>query len=379
MTTQSEQVDFSEPATVAVQASELMVVLRRERGGPELAREPVVASDVSDLFAELWRDGWLRAGKPGVPYDALSFNITAQLADGAAPKCDKLVFEAADSQGRSRTMAPPTQAFQDVASRAAQSLLAAEILKSEDVYHYELALRSQPPQAPADDEPQFTIRTKNTPLAYLSVPIKPLLARAQAMGSVDKTFPVFYTAEALKSAQRVAQKGADDQPPTETGGVLLGPLCSCPETGEFFVVVCEVLEAKDAEGSTLSLSYTGKTWARIQAIVRAKQSQRNTRAHRIVGQAHGHNLLPGGSCLDCEKRHECKLTSVFVSLDDRTWSKAVFSKQPWHICHIFGLNARGEPVHALFSLKENRLLQRGFYLLPDFDPAREENQHARSD
>ena len=73
------------------------------------------------------------------------------------------------------------------------------------------------------------------------------------------------------------------------------------------------------------------------------------------------------------------MTSVFVSLDDRTWSKAVFSKQPWHICHIFGLNARGEPVHALFSLKENRLLQRGFYLLPDFDPAREENQHARSD
>ena len=84
--------------------------------------------------------------------------------------------------------------------------------------------------------------------------------------------------------------------------------------------------------------------------------------------------MPGGSCQECPKRDQCELTSVFVSLEDRTWSKAVFNKQPWQVCHIFGLNARGKPVQAMFSLQENRLQQRGFYLIADFAPKPEPKQ-----
>jgi len=379
MTTRSEEAASLEAVTAKVEAEDLMVVLRREREGPELAQEPVLPSDVADLFAELWRDGWLRAGKPDVPIDALSFRMTARFNGGAGSKCERLVFEAADREGRTFSTEPPTQAFQDVASRASQPLLAAEVLKSDDLYYYEVALRSRPPQI-VPDQPDFTVTVKNMPLVYLRVPIKPLLKRAETVGKIGKrTFPVFYTAEALLAAQRVAQTGAGHQPPTETGGVLVGPLCACPETGEFFLVICEVLEAKDAEGSSLSLSYTGKTWARIQAVMRAKQSQHSTRAWRIVGQAHGHNFMPGTTCDECPKVKQCKQSSVFVSLDDRTWSKAVFSKQPWHVCHIFGLNARGEAVHALFSLQENRLRQRGFHLLSEFDPDVEENRNVPPD
>jgi hypothetical protein len=90
-------------------------------------------------------------------------------------------------------------------------------------------------------------------------------------------------------------------------------------------------------------------------------------------------VLPGGSCETCEKAATCSLTSVFVSHDDRTWSQAVFAGQPWQLCHIFGLNSRSEEVHALFSLRENRLKQRAFYLLPDFDPARDAVPAARSE
>jgi hypothetical protein len=88
----------------------------------------------------------------------------------------------------------------------------------------------------------------------------------------------------------------------------------------------------------------------------------------MVGQTHGHNFLPGSACGACSKVADCQLTSVFVSTDDRAWSQAVFHRQPWHVCQIYGFNARGEYVHGMFTLRENRLQQRGFYVLPDFDP-----------
>ncbi len=379
--TEAIEATASEAAAMRVRPTDLTVVLRREHGGPEIAREPVLDSDVADIYAQLWLDGWLRAGRPDVPYEALSFQITARLADGAGSKVEKLVFEASDPEGRARSMQPTTHAFQDIATRASQALLGAEILRPEDLYFYEMAIGHRPAEPEAGDcGLHFTVTARHTPLECLTVPIGPLVERAETVGKVDdRVMPIFYTADALLRAQRYARKGADDQPPTETGGVLVGPLCSCPETGELFVVICDVLEARDAEGSSLSLEYTGKTWARIQTVVRAKQSQPATRAYRIVGQAHGHNVLPGGSCEECEKAHECKLTSVFVSHDDRTWSQAVFAKQPWHVCHIFGLNARGEHVHALFSLRENRLKQRAFYVISDFDPTREAGGNGRSD
>jgi hypothetical protein len=365
---------------VSVQATDLVVAVRRELDGPPLAREPVLAGDVSEIFAELWREGWLRRGRPDVPYDALAQRVTVRLADGSDSKCAKLVFEAADGEGHTRSSEPPTQAFQDVATRAAQALLEAEILKQDDVYYYHVHLRPTPRGPSEKDGPQFTVRAKSRPLEYMKRPIQPLLDAAETIGTVDEdTFPVFYTTDVLARAQRFAQQGAANDPPTETGGVLVGPLCACPETGELFVVVCDVLEARDAEGSSLSLAYTGKTWARIQAVIRAKQARPETRAYRIVGQVHGHNVMPGSTCAECEKADTCKLTSVFVSHEDRTWSKAVFAKQPWHLCHIFGLNARGKAVHALYGLRENRLAQRGFYRLAEFDPGARETQPAISD
>jgi hypothetical protein len=352
-----------------VRPADLTVVLRNEQHGPEIAREPVRQSDVGDLFAQLWLDGWLRNGRPDVSYDAISFQITAQPADGAGPRCERLVFRAADSEGRVRSMEPGTHAFQDVATRASLALIGAGVLRPDQPYFYEVVLAPEPRQPEPHDGLHFTLTARNPPLDCLSVPIRRLVDRAEAVGKVrEETLPVFYTSDAFLQAQRYARMGAAHQPPTETGGVLVGPLCSCPETGELFVVICDVLEARDAEGSSLSLEYTGKTWARIQTVLRAKQSQPDTRAYRIVGQAHGHNVLPGGSCEACEKAAQCKLTSVFVSHDDRTWSQAVFSRQPWQVCHIFGLDARGEHVHALFSLHENRLKRRAFYVISDFDP-----------
>ena len=72
----------------------------------------------------------------------------------------------------------------------------------------------------------------------------------------------------------------------------------------------------------------------------------------------------------CATAKVCSRTSVFVSVDDRTWTQAVFAGAPYALCHIFGLNARHDKVHGLYSLYENRLTERGFYIIPDFVPTR---------
>ncbi len=105
--------------------------------------------------------------------------------------------------------------------------------------------------------------------------------------------------------------------------------------------------------------------------MKARQARPATRAHRILGQCHGHNFLPAGGappCEHCPTAKVCSRTSVFVSPDDRLWSRAVFSRQPWQLCHIFGLNARGEGVGSLFGLRDGQLLERGFHVIPEYPP-----------
>jgi hypothetical protein len=370
MTTTGPSTAILQSTAMPIEATDLRVSLWRTQEGSEVAREPILASDFSDLLAELWRDHWLRAGHPDVPLRDLSSQLTTTLVAGSSHRCQQLTCTATDPEGRTRSMELPSETFADVATRLSQRLLAAGTLQLEDVYYYEVILERtlHPPQG--FDGPPMTVTTRHTPLRYLSVPIKRLLARAKPVGTIDeRAFPVFFTADALSTARRLAHRGAAHRPAIETGGVLLGPLCSCPETGEFYAVVCAVLEAKDADGSAFSLSYTGKTWARIQAVLRALQSRPESRAQRLLGQVHGHNLMPANACHECPKVKQCKLTSVFVSSDDRHWSRAVFQRQPWHLCQIFGFNARGEYVHALFTQQGNRLRERGFYVLSGFNAA----------
>jgi hypothetical protein len=91
---------------------------------------------------------------------------------------------------------------------------------------------------------------------------------------------------------------------------------------------------------------------------------------RMVGQAHGHNFLPndGITCEACRLRDVCSANNIFASLDDRIWMNAVHTREPWALCQIFGLSARGDLLQGLFGLREGRLQERPFYLIPEFDP-----------
>ena len=350
--------------------------IRRDKHGPEMKRVPVPHAYMRDFQQELLLKYAMRRGMPGATLEDMTIQFTPVYADGesSGPFCHGLGVFVRNPRGDTFQNDYNVSLFSDVASQAVQQLIADGTLKLDDTYHYEMVVdkTASPSPGPALAGMSFNSGPTQQPLPYLTRSLKPLMAQAQPVGEPsDEHFSVFYTAEAYERAERFARHGADGHPPRETGAALVGSACSCPESGEFFVVIADALEAIDAEEEKMSLSYTGKTWLRLQAILKSIQSQPETRTYRFLGQSHGHNFVPldgAPPCDLCATAKVCSRTSVFVSIDDRTWTQAVFAGAPYALCHIFGLNARHDNVHGLFSLYENRLTQRGFYITPDFDP-----------
>jgi hypothetical protein len=356
----------------AVSVAAMSVVLRRRKDSPELTRLPVTDADLMDVFSELWMERYLRRGQSDFPMDRLQFRSSPLVRDGSENECDGFVVEAVGPDGELTRRELATEAVQDIVLRAVQQQIEAGVLKLEDDYTYEL-VRDRAASPSPNGQP-FKTTVHSMPLQYLTVPLAPLVERSREVEpAAGDLMPVFFVEEALAKAERFARKGAAANPPIETGAVLIGPVCSCPRTGELFVVVCDAIELSDAEGTKFSLAYTGKTWGRIQVVLRAMQGQPATRAHRLLGQGHGHNWVPGGGAPLCERCEpgRCARQNCFTSLDDRVWMRSVFSRQPWQLCYIFGLNARRDLLHGLFGLRDNQLHLRGYRVIENFDPVRE--------
>jgi hypothetical protein len=350
----------------------LEILVRADVSAPPLAREPVRAADLSDAVAEAWRDQCLRRGYPDQTLADMPVALrpTFSRGDGGA-RCSGFELELELPDGARRRQQFSLKCLRPVATRAAAALVSAGILHDEQRYFYELAVATEPaPPPPAGAAPAFSLKASSPPPAGLRVPLRPLLRAAQAVDLLDEeAFPVFFTAAAMAKAEACSRQGACSVPPVESGGVLVGSLASCEVTKEFFALVTDVLEVVEGEQKTFSLAYSGPSWRRIETIMKARQAAHPAQAVRLLGQCHGHNFLPsdGNRCDQCDKRPVCGLSSVFVSPDDQTWMRAVFARQPWALCLIFGLNARQEPIRQLYSLNDGRWQARGYFVLPDFD------------
>ena len=350
-------------------AQPLAVRLFKEPGGPLLARIPVRPADFAEAASEGWRDGCLRAGHPHVPLAEAPMRLFPVLAEGSDSHCAGFRLEVTPSGGKPAHCLYTLRCLEPVADRAMAPLVEAGALKPGDSCHFEVVVdaRGAGADRPPADGIELTVSLRHTALAYLKVSLGPLLARARPMAVKDDAAPpVFYTEEAFAKAEACARRGATAN--VESGGALFGSLAACPESGEFFSIVHDVIEVQEADEARLSLAYTSRSWLRLQQIQQARQAAYPERAERLLGQTHGHPFRPndGKACADCEKRATCALTSAWTSREDQTWHRSVFARQPWALCHIFGLTARGEPAHQLFGLKDGRLQARGFYLLPDF-------------
>jgi len=351
----------------------LSVSLRLSMDGPEVTREPVNDADLAEALSEAWFAGCLRKGHLDLSWEEVPARLIP-VPENSGATCTGFAIEVTHPGGEAHRQEFNLKCLQSVASRAAQRLVTEGTLQSLGLYFFRLLAEIRPPGrvfATMGTAP-FVMAARSEPLVALKVPLGCLLNQAEPVGvNTRDTYPVFYTEQAFARAEYYARLGAASQPAVETGAVLVGSLCSCPETLEMFAVVCDALEAQDAEQTPFSLFYSSQSWARIQAIMRARRSRPATRSQLILGNAHGHNFRPSSEppCETCEKVRDCNRTSVFVSADDHSWSRAVFHRQPWQLCHIFGLTARGEPAHSLFGLSGGSLVARDFHVIPGFDSA----------
>ena len=356
-------------------AAPLGMHLHLERGGEVVAIEPVTRGDLVDALAEVWLDTNLRRGFPDVGLEQVRGQLSLVYREDPeiGRYCAGYDLEARDPDGSPCRRFFPRDSLEHVAARGARRLIEQGRLAAGALYYFALGPAEGAPPWRDGETQALTVEGppgRSAPGA-LSVPLERLRKRAVAVeGPTDGHYPVFFTREACERAQRIARKGGDAQPPVETGGLYVGPLCVCPDTRELFAVVVDVLEATDAEATKYSLTYSGPTWARIQAILRARRKRNATRHHRVLGQGHGHNFLPlegAEPCEACDLVAVCTRTTAYLSLDDRTWCRAVFPGEPWQISQVFGLDARSRPVDAFYGQRGGTLVRRGYAVIEDFD------------
>ncbi len=337
-----------------------------------VAEEMVSESDLKGHLGEVWRDDFLREGLIEVSMDDLSFALEPIVQrKGSDQVCTGFRIEAAAS-GLGRAQRDFSVLSLDlVASRAASRLVATGALKVGDPYNYVIRHRRTVSTQGnlqhnlGQGSRPFTVTAKNSDsLRWIKASVAPLLERSASRQADAKQFPVFYTTSALAEAEGLARRGAQFDPPVETGAFLLGVLGSCPQSGELFAIVCEVIVLEGATQGRFSLIPSARTWQRLHEQMRQLAQTDTNRRLTVLGQCHGHNFLPG-SCTSCERTATCQSTSTFVSMEDRLWNNAVLDSSPYQLCHIFGLTATGEKVDALYGLADGRLQQRGFYIIPD--------------
>jgi len=119
------------------------------------------------------------------------------------------------------------------------------------------------------------------------------------------SIPVFITESVMRSIERHVGQEKEK----EVGGVLLGGFYRNDKGS--FVEVTDFIEAGNAKGTDVSLTFTHETWEKIHEEVARRGSDA-----QIVGWYHSHPAL-----------------GVFMSKDDEFIHKSFFS-DPWHVAIV---------------------------------------------
>lgn len=355
------------------EATPLSIKLYRERGGPVIAEQAVTARDLADPLAELWFECELRHGPRRLALSELSARVRTVFREDAEIGRYCAGFDLSYERDPEHNGEPEEVSrffgracLASIASQRADALVAEGQLEKGELYFYGLAEGAAEARVRGPEGRRLP--------DFAPVALGPLQEGAEAVDieADDTDYPVFFTRSAHELADRISRRGAESDPPVETGGLLTGTICACPDSGELFAVVEDVLEATDSEATTYSLAYSGKTWKRIQTILRARQSQPETRHHRALGQCHGHNFQIAPEvppCVACDALPFCTRSSASLSPEDRTWARAVFACEPWQLSQVFGLDAKARGVEAFYGQRGGSLELRGYYLIDQFDPS----------
>ena len=339
----------------------LSIEVRLSPGGPAAAVERVTRADLADARSEAWFSIAVRRGRPDLAPADLPLELEPIFRPGDEPFCTGFALSGTDPGGARRRLRFGRECLAHVASRAAKRLVESGALRGDAAFGYDL--RSHP----GSDE--TTPRT-DVPLVWRSMRLAPLVAAAHPVRPEDAEdlLPVLVTDEARRKAESIARRGAALRPPIETGGLLLGELLRCEDSGEMALAVTDALEATGARSSTFSLEFSGLTWSRLRAVLRAMRSA--SPALIPCGQFHGHPFGPGCEpCAACATAEVCGRHTAVLSEEDRVWCRSVFPAMPYQVSWIFGANARGEAVDRIYGQRGGRLEPRGWHAIPALDPA----------
>lgn len=365
-------------------SSGFAVRVRGERGGPVLATAPVPAAALRELACEVWWHGVVRRGMPHVAARDLDYAVRPVRGSedggggaGGEDPCRGFVIATRGPGGAETSRVFTTLALHGIAQRAAEDLQRRGLLGEEGTFTYDLVraglegdgITRIPPSSPAGGTGApggGRVLGRAQELPFTALPLDELRRRSTAEGPpAGEEHELFWTADALERAERIARLGEAQEPAVETGAVLLGHVAHCSGTGDAFVVVVDALEAVDAESDRFSLSFTGSTWQRLQAVVRARAAAQP--GVRIVGQTHGHPFSPGEPCAVCPSTPDCPKHTAYLSDDDRRWTRAVFHGQPWQVSRMYGVDASGRARATTFGLCGGWLEERGHRVMEDAD------------
>jgi len=179
-------------------------------------------------------------------------------------------------------------------------------------------------------------------------PLKDGARATAAYGSPkEDQIPVFVA----ESVMRAIERHAASQKDKEIGGVLLGGFFRSDEGS--FVEVTDSIEAKGAEGTDVSLTFTHETWEQINA----EQSRRAPES-QIVGWYHSHPAL-----------------GVFMSKEDEFIHTSFFA-DPWHVALVV------DPTYhnwGCFKWRDGALERTGgFYISGERKAGRRVKEYARN-
>lgn len=179
----------------------------------------------------------------------------------------------------------------------------------------------------------------------------PIADRSQAVVAYDSPdddpIPVFVSEQVMRAIER--QSATDKE--RETGGVLLGGFYRSDKGS--FVEITDIIEAENATGTDVSLTFTHQTWEHIH-----EQVARRGDDAQIVGWYHSH---PG--------------LGVFMSKQDEFIHSSFFA-DPWHVAIVH------DPIYSnwgCFKWADGKLDRAGgFYVYADKRRARQLRDYVKA-
>ncbi|KYK23607.1 hypothetical protein AYK24_07290 [Thermoplasmatales archaeon SG8-52-4] len=355
---------------------QLKIVIRSSPDGPIIAEKVVKDADLSNHYTEMWREGYLRKGYMNISIHDMTYSLEPVFDSSRNSNddqvCEGFIIETMNPGNKLTKKKYSIYSLDLAALRIIKNLLVTKNKKQKNQVYYNVIAHHQSTLIKeADDGSANSVKClkvkkrESKPLRYIQLPLDSILDKATGNNINGNTYPVFYTNEAFEKAEKMARKGACLNPAVETGALLIGVLGSCPKSKEFYVIIKDVLELCEADQSMYSLTPSSRTWKQIQDHIKSLQHQSETSLFNILGQCHGHNFVPEKP--EDSGKPNSIVSSAFLSAEDRVWSEAVFNQEPCQLCHIFGYDQNENKVDSLFGLKDGRLLQRGYYLLPEFN------------